>query len=229
MRTKPRPLILRDGTTLIVRAAQPADVDALEAFIERLDVERATTACDTSKPERQFCLLALRTLEGEERVVGAAEYTVVEDGCASASLGVDESFRGLGLATGLMRRLALTAAHHDVRVLRAKAQSVALLDVLRKSGIPQLETGGQETPGEETVSFDLGAVPTSRLAQPEEPRGTDPTRTREEPFPRTGLRRQPQGGFHWFHALLPVDCRPAPHGRAGHRARPKEPRTRRHR
>jgi acetyl coenzyme A synthetase (ADP forming)-like protein len=144
-------LILRDGTTVRVRPCKPADAPVVRQFLARNEERTGTESalreraggrlsieelCDCEHPALRLSLLALRTVEGERRVVGAASYVATDDGAAEIALGVDEGFRGLGLATALVERIAQAAAHQGHRRLtvRLAEENRRLLEVLRSSG-----------------------------------------------------------------------------------------------
>ena len=164
-------LILRDGTTVRVRLCTPEDAAALGAFLKRVrgqaggdDTLRERVGsslsvedlCDCTVPDQRLTMLALRTVDGEARVVGSAGYIVAEDGSADIGFGVDEDFRGLGLATALVERIAHAAAHHGVRHLtvRVARSNEPVLEVLRRSGYA---VGAREDGG--TVAVDLASAP----------------------------------------------------------------------
>jgi len=168
------PLILRDGTSARVRASRSDDAEALQSFLDRIEeqdgdsplLERAHGALqleallDSSDPSRRLTVLAIRTLDGEHRVIGAAGYVVVEAGRAEIAFGVDEHFRGKGLASGLVERLASGAAHEDIRRLTARADKghAALLEVLARSGFRIQAQAGQEE-----ITIDLGVAPDAEV------------------------------------------------------------------
>ncbi len=164
------PLILRDGSTARVRPSLPADAAAMAAFVARAGGPqggvvpgpgRAGEALaweellDSSDPGRRLTLLAIRSVEGEDRVVGAAGYRALAPDEAEVALGVEQAFRGKGLATRLVERLALAAAGHGLRRLVAHGEGTGeLLDVLRRSG---LSLGEPDAAGR--VPVDLGVPP----------------------------------------------------------------------
>jgi acetyl coenzyme A synthetase (ADP forming)-like protein len=165
------PLILRDGSTARVRVAVPSDREAFAEFLARLEAQvgpdgplvgsagltpSVDALCDDADPHRRLTLVAVRTVGGKARIVAACGYVAAGPETAEIALGVDEAFRGKGLATALVERLALAAAHHDVRHLTARAHegSAALLEVLRRSGF---SVG--ERPEGEGVAIDLSVVP----------------------------------------------------------------------
>ncbi|MDJ0523168.1 MAG: GNAT family N-acetyltransferase [Planctomycetota bacterium] len=222
MSTSATPLILRDGTTARVRPSQPEDAEAMAAFIKRASEQQggampllsrpyATLTLeellDSSDPARRLTLLAIRSVGGEQRVVGAAGYRVIEPGQADIALGVDEAFRGKGLATRLVERLAMAAAGQDLCRLTAHGGegSEALLDVLRRSGFSL----GERRAEDESVLVDLAVLPDPEARQRSELRDRLATRASLRPFfhPRAvaviGASRDEESlGYRTLHGLV---------------------------
>lgn len=221
MTTGDVPLILRDGSTARVRVSRPEDAADVAAFIERarehhggamplLSRPYATLSLeellDSSDPGRHLTLLAIRSVDGEDRVVGAAGYRVVEPGGADIALGVEETFRGKGLATRLVERIAMAAADQDLCRLTARGGegSEALLDVLRRSGFSL-----GERQGEEGVVIDLAVLPDAESRHRSELRDRLATRASMRPFfhPRAvavvgASRDEDSLGFRTLHQLV---------------------------
>ena len=221
MTSSDTPLILRDGTTARVRPSHPDDAPAVEAFIARALHQGGGTMpllsrahetlplrelLDSSDPARRLTLIAMRSVDGETRVVGAAGYRVTEPGQADIALGVDEAFRGKGLASRLVERLALAAAGQDICRLTAHAGkgSEALLEVLRRSGFSLGER--KEAKG---IDIDLAVLPDAEAGRRSELRDRLATRASMRPFfhPRAvaviGASRDPESlGYRTLHALV---------------------------
>jgi len=221
MTSSDTPLILRDGTTARVRPSEPDDAPAVEAFITRAQArgtgtmpllsrahETLTLAelLDSSDPARRLTLLAIRSVAGEARVVGAAGYRVTEPGQADIALGVDDAFRGKGLATRLVERLAMAAAGQDLCRLTAHAGegSEALVEVLRRSGFSL----GERHEGK-GIDIDLAVLPDAEAGRRSELRDRLATRASMRPFfhPRAvaviGASRDPESlGYRTLHALV---------------------------
>jgi len=215
------PLILRDGTSARVRASRPDDAGALQAFLDRLQEQQRGESplfegahgalslealLDSSDPSRRLTMLAIRTLDGEHRVIGAAGYVVVDPGHAEIALGVDEHFRGKGLASRLLERLALRAAHQDVRRLTARAGQghAALLEVLGRSGF-RIEA----QPDSDEIAIDLTLAPDAEARARTELRDRLATAASLRPFfhPAAvaviGASRDPESlGYRTLHALV---------------------------
>ncbi|MHC5009762.1 MAG: bifunctional acetate--CoA ligase family protein/GNAT family N-acetyltransferase [Planctomycetota bacterium] len=215
------PLILSDGTSARVRRARPTDAEFVAAFIERIAGEAGgarpflspsreplsmAEVCDASDPRRRLTLLAIRTVGTEDRIVGAAGYRALDERTAEIGLGVDETFRGKGLATRLVERLAVAAAHHGFVHFKATADAGhrALLEVLRRSGFPQAERQA-----EGVVEFDFTVMPHAEGRRATEMRDRVATATSIRPFfhPRAvaviGASRDPASlGYRTLHALV---------------------------
>ena len=215
------PVILRDGTTARVRVCEPADREALATFMQRLQAQvgedspllRRTGAkmsvdelCDPSAPSCRYTLVAVRTIDGVDRIVGACGYVAVAPDTAEIALGVDEAFRGKGLATSLVERLALVAAHHDMHrlTMRATEGNAALIEVLRRSGFPLVERAGADS-----VELDLAVVPTGAGRARMELRDRLAAAASMRPFfhPRAvavigASRNEESLGFRTLHALV---------------------------
>ncbi|HBH96319.1 MAG TPA: GNAT family N-acetyltransferase [Candidatus Omnitrophica bacterium] len=144
-------LILRDGTTAIVRLAQPEDQPMLSAFFSRLSPEsrarRFASAtppsenlildlCNPSDRDRCLTLLVLRTVQGQPHVIATGSYLMAPQGPAELSLTVEDAFQGKGIGTLLFERLALLAVRHGLRRLWAMtdAENLPMIDILRHSG-----------------------------------------------------------------------------------------------
>jgi len=154
-----------------VRLCTPEDPPAMRQFLARVEQragndstlrERAMgrltveELCDCQCPDERLTILALRSVGGEVRVVGSASYVATDDGAAEIALGVDEGFRGLGLATALVERITSAAAHHGHRRLtvRVAAGNERLLELLRSGGY---SLGEEQADG--LVAVDLAAMP----------------------------------------------------------------------
>jgi acetyl coenzyme A synthetase (ADP forming)-like protein len=145
------PLILRDGSVATVRAAGPSDRNAVRAFFRDLSPEsrhrRFLSAgeppdnvidrlCAPMDPARNVTLLALRSIEGAERLLGVASYSRVNDLVAEVAFAVDDRFGQVGIATGLLERMAALAADAGFKRFQATTlvDNAAMLRVFRDSG-----------------------------------------------------------------------------------------------
>jgi acetyl coenzyme A synthetase (ADP forming)-like protein len=92
--------------------------------------------CDSSDPARALTLVAYRGLPAAPRLIAAASYFAVTATEAEAAFAVDDHFRGKGLGTALLERLAAVAADNglDWFVATTLADNDAMLEVFRDSG-----------------------------------------------------------------------------------------------
>lgn len=165
-------LILRDGTSAVIRMAQPDDRDALQAFLDRLPPESrrhrvfcrfdslrelAVSLCSASDPRSRLTLLVTRAREGAERIIAVGSYFVQNDQTAEVALAVDDVFQGKGIGALLLERLALRAVRHGVVRLRAitHAEDRRMQDVLKESGfdLREAQSGGE-------MEVELSLIPT---------------------------------------------------------------------
>lgn len=146
-------VILRDGGTASLRAATADDVPALQAFFEGLSDEsnrrrffsaaRPNTdwirgLCQPTDPREQLTLLILREADGKPRVLAVGSYLPAErKHAAEVAMAVADEFRGKGLGTLLLERLALIAVRHGIEHFLAVTQSDnrPMINVFRESGL----------------------------------------------------------------------------------------------
>ncbi|MGH7206330.1 MAG: GNAT family N-acetyltransferase [Nitrospiraceae bacterium] len=165
-------LILRDGTTAIIRIAQPSDQQALQTFVDRLSPESKRhrffsetvpspevieSLCDSSDPRSKLTLIVTRFWEGVLRIIAAGSYLAKDERTAEVAMAVDDAFHGKGLGTLLLERLALLAIRHGFTRLWAvtHADNLAMREVFRESGYAVRETfeGGD-------IEVELSVIPT---------------------------------------------------------------------
>lgn len=170
-------LILRDGSTAQLRLATPADVQAVRAFFDRLSPDATrrrffsatrpgdaivAEMCGSTDPRSACHLLVFRTHDGEPRVVAVGSYVATRPGTAEVALAVDDDFRGKGLGTLLLERLALVAVRNGFTRFWAvtHTDNRAMLGVFRDSGFAVAEwaDGGE-------VEVDLAVVPTATAVE----------------------------------------------------------------
>jgi len=150
-------LILRDGTTALIRVARPDDRSALQAFVDRLSPEAKRhrffsettppaevieSLCDSSDPRSKLTLIVTRVWQGAPRIIAAGSYFAKDNTTAEVAMAVDEAFHGKGLGTLLLERLALLAIRHGFVRLWAvtHADNVAMREVFRESGYEARES-----------------------------------------------------------------------------------------
>lgn len=149
-------LILRDGTTAVLRLARREDRDALQAFVDRLSpaarrhrffssgvipAELIDSLCDSSDPRSSVTLVVIRLEGGAPRIIATGSYMAKNESTAEVALAVDEAFHGKGLGTLLLERLALLAVRQGFVTLWAvtHADNLAMREVFRESGFESHE------------------------------------------------------------------------------------------
>jgi acetyl coenzyme A synthetase (ADP forming)-like protein len=169
-------VILRDGSTLRLRAPARSDTDALIAFFERLSdhsrylrfhgVRRvdATLVEHFLNPDwadRGALIGLLADPTGGERVVAVAEYARLRDPLAAeVAFTVADELQGRGAATRLLEQLAARAAEAGVEgfVAEVLPENSAMLAVFRDAGFEVSRTLGG---GEVEVRFPI--APTAQF------------------------------------------------------------------
>jgi len=172
-----RDVVLRDGTTLRLRAPRAADADAVTTFLERLssrsrylrfhgggtNVGRvAETVVEPDWVERG-ALVGTLLDEGEERVVALGTYVRLRDRrAAESSFVVADELQGRGIGTRLLEALAEAAALHGVESFLAEVlpDNASMLKVFEGAGFKaerRLESGVIE------VRFPIAATEAYRL------------------------------------------------------------------
>jgi len=157
-------VVLRDGTTVRIRAMKPNDDEALFALFQSLSEESrwlrflslakgtalAAEARREANLDRTVGLLAFSG--SEERVVGHAFYAGIDEHRAEVAFTIADDFQRRGLGTLLLCQLAEIAAANGIDTFEAEvaAANHAMLNVFRESGFP-IEVGA--TAGQLHVSF----------------------------------------------------------------------------
>ncbi|HEX3083739.1 MAG TPA: GNAT family N-acetyltransferase, partial [Pyrinomonadaceae bacterium] len=161
---KPGDVVLRDGSTVRIRAMEPNDDKALFALFESLSEESrwlrflsvASGAALAAEARREANLdrtVGLIALSGsEERVVGHAFYAGIDAQRAEVAFTIADDFQRRGLGTLLLCQLAEIADANGIHTFEAEVAAVnaAMLNVFRESGFP-IEVGA--TAGQLHVSF----------------------------------------------------------------------------
>jgi len=144
-------LVTRDGSRLPLWRALPEDVRRIETFFrgleedERrevlsslgLDPEQLRTFVEGLVDPRGAEAFIVEEPRNGDRLVAFGAYRLHEgDDAVGITLAVDPEYRGQGVATLLLDRLAVLAAHRGVDRLvgRALPANETLLDVFRRSG-----------------------------------------------------------------------------------------------
>lgn len=143
-------VVLRDGSTVRIRAMQPADESGLGAMLNSLSEDSrwlrfyclqnsaglAAEAHREANLDHAFGLIACNG--DDERVVGHAFYVAIDDLRAEVAFTIANEFQGRGLGTILLGQLAQVAASNGIEVFEADvvAANHAMLHVFRASGFP---------------------------------------------------------------------------------------------
>ena len=144
-------LILRDGSTAVLKVAEPKDKEALASFFAALPeksrflrffslskppAKLIETFCDDSNPRAQLTLVVRRSIEDRLRIIAAGSYARADSTTAEVAMAVDDRFHGKGIGSILLERLALLAVMNGFRHFRAVTmlENQAMLNVFRNSG-----------------------------------------------------------------------------------------------
>jgi len=143
-------VVLRDGSTVRIRAMQPHDDQGLFALFQSLSEESRwlrflslakgeALAAEARREARLDRTIGLIALNGpEERVVGHAFYACLDDQRAEVAFTIADDFQGRGLGTLMLCQLADLATANGVTTFAAEvaAANHAMLNVFRESGFP---------------------------------------------------------------------------------------------
>jgi acetyl coenzyme A synthetase (ADP forming)-like protein len=151
-------IVLRDGSTVHVRAVRHEDEAAMASFLRALSQRsRAlrffSAATDLDGQARRTVdvdgagahgLIALRGPAGE--IVGHAGYVRDEDGAAEVAFAIADAYQGRGLATALLGHLAGAARDHGITSFIAEVlpENHRMIDVFRESGFPVEVSAGRD-------------------------------------------------------------------------------------
>ncbi|MDR4478204.1 MAG: GNAT family N-acetyltransferase [Nitrospira sp.] len=213
-------VVLSDGTTALLRTAQPSDAEELQRFVESLSpaatrhrffsetappAEVIRALCDSSDPQRSLTVVALRRQNDALRIIASGSYHARDPHQAEVAMAVDDRLHGHGLGTILLERLALLAIRHGFTRLWAvtHADNVAMREVFASSGLPMEEhvEGGD-------MEVELSLTPTDHSVRQSEWRERVATTASLRPLfhPQAvaviGASRSPQGiGYRLLDAL----------------------------
>jgi acetate---CoA ligase (ADP-forming) len=163
--------VLRDGSTVRIRAAELRDRDALEDYFIGMSAEtrrlrfwgasvdvRAVAAKAVDHDHVHH--LTLLAFGGGERgrVVGGAQYIAINEHQAEVSFSVADEVQGRGLGSLLLERLAAAADANGVRTFLAHVlpENHVMIDVFRQSGF---DVSIRATPGSIDVEFPTSTTP----------------------------------------------------------------------
>src|SRR6185437_14404576 len=143
-------VVLRDGSTVRIRAMQSSDEAGLYSLLTSLSEESrwlrfyclqnsAGLAAEARREinlDHTFGLIACSG--AEERVVGHAFYVGIDEQRAEVAFTIANDFQGRGLGTLLLCQLADVATANGIKVFEAEvvAANHAMLHVFRESGFP---------------------------------------------------------------------------------------------
>ena len=143
-------VVLRDGSTVHLRDALPADRKELRRFLESLSLEARRLRFFTAAPDlalaarwaagasERSAVSVVATVGNPARIVGHAGFEPIDEGAAEIAFEVAESLRGRGLATLLMAQLAARAREQGIETFVAEVlpDNRRMLEVFRESGFP---------------------------------------------------------------------------------------------
>ena len=143
-------VVLRDGSTVRVRAMRPDDDKGLLGLFTSLSEESrwfrffsptkgAALAAEAHRETNLDHTFGLLALSGpEERVVGHAFYAGLDEHRAEVAFTIANDFQGRGLGTILLGQLAEVAEANNIQMFEAEvvAANHAMLHVFRESGFP---------------------------------------------------------------------------------------------
>lgn len=143
--------VLRDGTTTHIRPIRPSDAPALQAF-HVAQSERSTYlrffAAMAKLPERDLvrfttvdhvdrvALVALRTVDDTEHIIGVARYDKIGPDVAEVAFNIADTQQGRGIGSVLLEHVAAAARERGVRRFTAEVlpQNGRMLAVFRDAG-----------------------------------------------------------------------------------------------
>ena len=176
----PPRLILRDGSVVGVRLAEPRDVDEMGRFFHDLSEESRyrrffsandpppsvlERSSDSSNPTITQTLIAERVIDGDVRIVAAASYFAVADDMAEVAFAVADRLQGRGLGTALLQRLAVNATRAGFHrfTATALAENRQMLEVFRDSGFEiRSKASGSAVDVEFTLTASAAGVATEK-------------------------------------------------------------------
>jgi acetate---CoA ligase (ADP-forming) len=143
--------VLRDGSVVFMKVAEPSDHDAVRRFFHDLSLESRRRRffavaepsdaliegfCRSDDPQEALTLLAMRHVEGDVRPIAIGSYFSVGKGAAEVAFAVGDRFQGKGLGTVLLERLATIGAANGFRRFEATTlpENVSMLEVFHESG-----------------------------------------------------------------------------------------------
>jgi RimJ/RimL family protein N-acetyltransferase len=145
-------VVLRDGSTLRLRAIRPDDEDRLIAFVNRLSPQAVYlrfhhTLLHLTRDEAQrfcnvdydnsFALVATTGAGRDERIIAVGRYyRLRQQDTAEAAFVVEDAYQGKGLGTRILKELAGIARGKGIRFFEADVLSdnAEMMQLFRDSG-----------------------------------------------------------------------------------------------
>jgi RimJ/RimL family protein N-acetyltransferase len=141
-------VLLRDGTSIEIRALMPADRDQLSALVSRMSLASLHHRFCCGKRElTKDELVYLSSPDGVDhvalaavdsgRVIGIGRYIRIDHDSAEIAFDVADADQGRGIGTLLLEQLARIASCVGVKIFRALVESdnTRMLDVFEHSGL----------------------------------------------------------------------------------------------
>jgi acetyltransferase len=170
---KPESIMLKDGTTVIIRPIRPDDAEDLQAAFQRLSMESIYLRFLSFKKEltdeearqlatvdytSRMAFVAITHENGQDIVVGASRYALLDTGhpgTAEAAVVVEDKYQGRGIGKLLLWRLVDYARDKGIHFLRGNLQigNNTMLTLVERSGLPYKK---RYVDGIWEVSIDLG-------------------------------------------------------------------------
>ena len=234
-------VILRDGSTLRLRAPARTDADALAAFfgglsdrssylrfhgIRRIDASFVEHFLEPDWQDKGVLVGELADAAGAGRIVAVAEYVRLRDETgAEAAFVVADEHQGRGIGTRLLERLAARAAEAGIErfVAEVLPENLPMLKVFEGTG---LEVSRELDGGEIEVEFPIAPTERYRSRIDERDHLACPhlDHLKRVPAPRNPVTRLRHPGDDQRQPLPELlrphpDRRHRPQGLAGHRRR----------
>lgn len=148
---------LRDGRSIEIRAIRPDDETQMLAALSRVSPQSLYRRFfgvkkGFSESERAFFLKVdfadhvalVATIKQSDctEIMGGARYVVTKPGIAELAFTIIDEFQGKGIGSALMRHLISLARRASLKQLVADvlAENIAMMNVLRQSGVPVTTT-----------------------------------------------------------------------------------------
>lgn len=172
-----RPITLRDGRAVTLRSSEAKDLAAFVAAFGKLSSESRHSRFMASVKVLPEALLARAVLPSPEQdaqlvaedekgeIVGAGHEAILPDRrSCEFSVTVADGWRGIGLASALMRELIADARGRGLERMEGwvLSENTAMLDLARRLGFQVLRS--PDDPAVRQVVLDLDPQPTSNKA-----------------------------------------------------------------